>query len=182
MQVASFVGKRKFPYNIGDWLTRFRLNGNTSHTELVFQPSDGPEVAALMPDSSLEPDSNGALWCYSSVGLERLPDWSPRRAGRLGGARFTRKVIDSNWEIDDAPGNALEVAKMALCRQGTLYDWQFILGFVVWFVPHKKSRTACSEEIATVLGIPEPERFDPCSLRALLRFLSANLRKQDAAP
>lgn len=170
MKLASYIGTRPMPIGIGNILIRLRLRGRESHTEVVFEPGDGPEVAALMPDGSLEPDADGALWCYSSVGLERLPAFSRRRAGRLGGARFKRIKLDSErWALDAVGADPLQAARLARSREGVLYDWQFILGFLAWFVPQKEGRTACSEEAATVLGFPDAHRFDPCNLRAAVR-------------
>ena len=38
-----------------------------------------------MPDGTCQPNEKGELWCVSSVGLERIPHFSTRRAGsRLG--------------------------------------------------------------------------------------------------
>lgn len=155
---------------VGSVLVRLRLRGAVSHTEILFEPQDGEDVAALMPDGSLEPDEHGALWAYSSVGLERVPPWSPRRPGRIGGARFKRIVVDSKqWRVVDVGRDPAVAAQMASLRQGGLYDWQFIAGFLAWVIPHKRSRTACSEECALVLGLDDPHRFDPCALDAAVR-------------
>lgn len=170
MKLASYVGTRPGIMGIGNILIRLRLRGQASHSEVVFEPSDGPEVAALMPDGSLEPDADGAMWCYSSVGLERLPAKSPRRAGHMGGARFKRiRLVRPQWALDPVDIDPLDVARAAVIRQGRLYDWQYILGFLGWLIPQKASRTACSEEVAEVLGFEDPHRFDPCGLRAAVR-------------
>ena len=99
MKLASYIGTRAGIYGLGNVLIRLRLGGQESHSEIVFEPSDGPEVAALMPDGSLEPDANGALWCCSSVGLERIPAHSPRRSGGLGGVRFKRIILGKSWAL-----------------------------------------------------------------------------------
>lgn len=170
MKLASYIGIRPGIMGIGSHLIRLRLRGLVSHTEIVFEPVDGPKVAALMPDGSLEPDVNGALWCYSSVGLERLPERSPRRPGKMGGARFKRINLGGpQWALDPVSADPLHTAQQAVIRQGALYDWQYILSFLGWFIPHKHSRTACSEECAAVLGFEDAHRFDPCLLRAVVR-------------
>lgn len=97
MKLASYKGTRAGLMGIGNWLIRLRLRGIYSHSEIVFEPGDG--VDALMPDGTCEPDADGALWCVSSTGLERLPTWSPRRAGRLGGVRFKRIVLGDKWHL-----------------------------------------------------------------------------------
>ena len=172
MKLASYVGIRPGIMGVGNLLIRLRLRGVVSHNEVVFEPADGPQVAALMPDGSLEPDANGALWCYSSVGLERLPVRSPRRGGHVGGTRFKRINLNGpRWALDPVGGDAVQTARMAVMRQGTLYDWQYIASFLGWFIPHKASRTACSEECAAVLGFEEAHRFDPCLLRAVVRSI-----------
>ena len=99
MKLASYVGTRDSIMGLGNRLIRLRLSGirqalqtdNTSiqdtlrasHSEIVFEPGDG--VDHLMPDGTCQPNEKGELWCVSSVGLERIPHFSTRRAGsRLG--------------------------------------------------------------------------------------------------
>lgn len=171
MKLASYIGTRSGIFGLGNILIRLRLGGNESHSEIVFEPGDGPEVAALMPDGSLEPDANGALWCCSSIGLERIPEWSKRRAGHLGGVRFKRIVLGGNWTLDDTRANPLRAAKWAAENEGELYDWQALARFVFWVLPQKLSRGMCSEVCATMLGVPETDAylFDPRVLRAAVR-------------
>lgn len=171
MKLASYIGTRAGIYGLGNILIRLRLGGSESHSEIVFEPGDGPEVAALMPDGSLEPDANGALWCCSSVGLERLPANSKRRPGRLGGVRFKRIVLGKSWELDSTPADALSAARWAHENQGRLYDWQSIGRYLIWLLPSKASRGMCSEVCATMLGVPEVEAhlFDPRLLRVAVR-------------
>lgn len=163
MKLASYHGTRSGITGLGNWLIRLRLRGIYSHSEIVFEPGDG--VDHLMPDGTCNPDADGALWCVSSTGLERIPAWSHRRAGKRGGVRFKRIVLSDKWSLD-AVSSPERAAKWAVLNQGALYDWQLILGFLAWLIPHKTSRVMCSEACAEMLGFDDAWRFDPCVLRA----------------
>lgn len=168
MKHASYIGTRPGLMGLGNALIRLRLRGNASHCETVFEPGDG--VDHLMPDGTCEPDADGRLWCASSVGLERLPSYSRRRPGRLGGVRFKRiDVSGPEWELIPTDTQPLYAANTAAFYEGARYDWAYILGFVAWFLPQRNSRMACSEACATFMGFSEPHRFDPCSLRAAIK-------------
>lgn len=164
MKLASYHGTRSGLMGLGNVLIRLRLRGIYSHSEIVFEPGDG--VDHLMPDGTCNPDADGALWCVSSTGLERIPAWSHRRAGRMGGVRFKRIVLGDKWGIDPTGRDPMRAAAWASDNQGALYDWQLILGFLAWLIPHKKSRVMCSEACAEMLGFDDAWRFDPCVLRA----------------
>ena len=166
MKLASYHGTRAGLMGLGNIAIRLRLRGRYSHSEIVFEPGDG--VDRLMPDGTCEPDADGALWCVSSTGLERLPAWSPRRAGRMGGVRFKRIVLTpEKWTLDPVQADPLYAAHWADENQGVLYDWQLIFGFLAWLVPNKRSRIMCSEACAEMLGYADAWRLDPCSLRAV---------------
>ena len=67
-----------------------------------------------MSDGTCQPNDKGELWCVSSVGLERMPEYSPRRAGKIGGVRFKRiNPRNSHWELDEVFGSALYAATWA---------------------------------------------------------------------
>ncbi len=170
MKLASYHGTHAGIMGLGNILIRLRLSGLYSHSEVMFEPGDG--VDDLMPDGTTEP-VDGAFWCVSSVGLERLPASSRRRAGHLGGVRFKRVVPDpTRWTLNPIPGaSPLQAAAMAQFMEGDLYDWQLILGGFAWFIPQKVGRVMCSELCATILGLPDAWRFDPCVLRATVRRL-----------
>lgn len=173
MKLASYVGTRSGIMGLGNILIRLRLGGRESHSEVVFEPSDGPAVAELMPDGSLEPDASGALWCCSSVGLERMPKWS-RRAGKLGGVRLKRIVVTGDhWALDPAPAHVdpLSAAWWAAHNEGSLYDWQAIARFLLWVLPQKLSRGMCSEVCARMFGVPAEDAYllDPRTLRVVVR-------------
>lgn len=183
MHLASYMGVRDGVMALGTYALRLRLHLSTkpcaTHTELVFEPADGPEVAALMPDGSLLPDSNGALWCASSVGLERMPAYSRRRAGRLGGVRFKRiSLVPEKWSLLPLTSNgALTAAKWFRDHEGSLYDWQLIGSFLVWALPNKSDRTHCSEACAAALGFPSPHRLDPVTLQTFVSHIPAMARR-----
>lgn len=172
MKLASYIGTRFGIMGLGNLLIRLRLGGQESHSEVVFEPSDGPEVAKYMPDGSLEPDASGALWCCSSVGLERMPAYSKRRAGRLGGVRFKRiNVNEPQWALDDTNRDPLYAAKWAYAHEGSLYDWQAIVRYIFWLLPQKLSRGMCSEVVARMFGFSAKDAYlmGPRILRVVVR-------------
>lgn len=171
MKLALYIGTREPWYiGLGNRLVRLRLRSPVSHCELVFEPGD--DVADLMPDGTTAPDASGALWCASSGATDRIPDWSPRRAGKSGGVRFKRINLDNDrWQLVDLPwADARYAANWFKVNQGALYDWQGIFGFIVWLIRSKQGRWACHAACGAALGLPEPHRFDPASLAALVRW------------
>ena len=144
-------------------------SGPYSHCEVVFEPGD--EVDAFMPDGTCEPDAEGRLWGYSSVGLERLPAWSKRRPGKLGGTRFKRIDFSdaSKWELAKTDRQPLLAAQEAVEIEGWRYDWLHIGSFISWLIRQAKSRVDCGETCAKLLGFPDEYRFDPCSLMAAVK-------------
>lgn len=168
MKLAAYIGTRPGIAGLGNILIRGRLRGLYSHCEVVFEPGD--DVDQLMPDGTCEPDADGRLWGFSSVGLERLPDYSPRRPGKIGGARFKR--IDfanaGKWELVPIKAQPLVAAREAADMQGERYDWLHIMSFIAWPIKQNKSRSTCAETCARLLGLPEPHRYDPCSLHGVV--------------
>lgn len=167
MLLASYKSTRPGLQGIANRIIRLRLRGPYSHTEVVFEPGDG--VDHLMPDGSCAPDAHGALWCASSVAAEALPAHSPRRAGKTGGVRFKRIALDpSRWGMQRVAAPPLQAAQWFKQHEGELYDWQLILGFISWAIPHKATRWTCSKAGAAALGVPEDDawRFDPVNLSA----------------
>jgi len=174
MRIAFYRGTRPGLAGLGNFLIRRRLSGRYSHSEILFEPGD--DVDHLMPDGTTAP-IDGAYWCASSVAMERLPAWSPRRAGKLGGVRFKRIVPDpAEWDFSDLPGfDALFAATWAARNAGTLYDWQLIIGGLAWFVPQKTGRVTCSEASAEMLRFRDAWRFDPCVLESALAALGRTI-------
>lgn len=197
MKLASYVGTRDSIMGLGNRLIRLRLSGilealktNTSpdqatmrasHSEIVFEPGDG--VDHLMPDGTCDLNEKGELWCVSSTGLEHIPLNSIRRPGKRGGVRFKRiDVSGRQWELDEVYADPNYAAQWAVQNQGRLYDWQLIFGFVVWFIPNKKSRVMCSESCAEMLKIKDAHRFDPCALQAVVKMLKGYYVNKSQAP
>ena len=172
MKLALYTGTRAPWYiGLGNVLVRLRLRSQISHCELVFEPGDG--VDSLMPDGTCAPDDDGALWCASASATDAMPAWSPRRAGSKGGVRFKRiNVRDSaQWLLVDVPwADARAAAIWFKEHQGALYDWQGVVGFLAWFVPHKTARYACHEACGAALGLRDAHRFDPASLGAAAQW------------
>lgn len=165
MLLASYTGTRPGLQGLANRAIRFRLGGPYSHTELVFEPDD--DVDGLMPDGTCAAGADGSLWCGSSVAAEPMPDYSTRRAGRTGGVRMKRVALDpTRWELLPLAGDAWRAARWFREHQGAPYDWQLIAGFLAWVVPQKSARWTCSEAVAAAAGFPDPQRFDPCTLRA----------------
>jgi hypothetical protein len=170
MKIASYKAIRSGFNGVFSHLIRRRLRSKNSHTELVFEPSDG--VDHLMPDGTCEPDENGALWCFSSSARDVIPAWSRYRAGRVGGCRFKRIVLAAEkWDLDTPTRtNPVSAALKAQEIEGSPYDWQLIAGFLVWFIPQAEAARHCTECVAECIGHPEPWRFDPAVLPAAHRL------------
>lgn len=170
MLLASYKATRPGLQGLANRAIRLRLRGVYSHSEVVFEPSDG--VADLMPDGSAAAGADGSLWCASSVAAEAMPAHSPRRAGKAGGVRLKRIALDeAHWDVQPLRGDARAAAQWFALRQGQLYDWQLILG---WLIPQKCSRWTCSESVAAALGVVAEDawRFDPVNLHAAARAWS----------
>jgi hypothetical protein len=165
MLLASYKSTRPGIQGVANRIIRWRLKGPYSHSEIVFEPGD--DVGAWMPDGTCQPDANGALWCVSSVAGERLPAWSDRRAGALGGVRFKRITLDpSRWDLVPVQADPLKAASLARLIEGAMYDWQQVAGYLSWLIPDKADRWSCAEVCAYLMCIPDAWRFDPCVLHA----------------
>jgi len=163
MKLLSYKSSQAGYKGIGNWFIRFRLGGQYSHSEILFEPGDGVDM--FMPDGTTTPDEDGAYWCCSSTGLERIPVWANRvsRRGHVGGLRFKRiKVDPAKWDVTDLTDfDPFYAANWARSNEGMLYDWQLISKFIAWFLPEKVNRVMCSEACASMLGIPDPFLYDP---------------------
>lgn len=168
MLIAFYKSTRPGFQGIANRVIRLRLRSIYSHCEVVFEPED--QVGRWMPDGSSARGADGSLWCASSVAGEALPAHSPRRAGKTGGVRFKRIVLNpDHWDVRRVALNqALGAAEWFKAHEGELYDWQLILGFVSWAIPQKAQRWTCSEACAAALGVPESDawRFDPANLES----------------
>ena len=187
MKLASYVGTQSGYKGLGNILIRLRIAGikeaihlkpyggttlRASHSEVVFEPTDG--VDHLMPDGTCKPDSEGRLWCASSTGMDILPSWSKRRAGKLGGVRFKRINVSNTdkWELQTIHlPEPITVAKFFKDNEGALYDWQAIVSFIAKFIPDKDGRFMCSEVISRSLFLIDAAKIDPCQLQGIVNNL-----------
>lgn len=170
MKLASYKATRPGLQGLFNRLIRRRFSGLYSHSEVVFEPGDG--VDALMPDGSCAADANGALWCASSVAMERLPAWSRYRAGKLGGVRFKRIVLEpAKWALVKSYAEPIAAAQYAVRCEGHPYSWRLIAKLASWLASFKLTmQTTCSQFCAAAFGVPEADawRFDPCTLHAAM--------------
>lgn len=172
MLLASYKSTRPGVQGVANRVIRWRLKGQYSHSEIVFQPWDG--VDDLMPDGSAAPDQNGALWCVSSVAAETLPAWSQNRAGRTGGVRFKRiNLSPDRWDTVQIHADPRRAAVRAKLLEGEMYDWQGVVGFVTWMIPGNDRRWTCHELAGLLMGIEQPQRLDPCSLHQVALWAHA---------
>lgn len=171
MKVIFFKGTSPGVAGWFDRGARFRLSGPYSHCEVVFEPGD--DVEDYMPDKSLEIDSEGRYWCFSSNFFDVMPAWSKRRAGKKGGARYRRIYLDPQlWDVIDIPFiKATDVIDLIDELEGLRYDLFGWLKFITWFFQHQKSRITCYEIVAIACDIEEPHRYDTCNLAAILRSM-----------
>jgi hypothetical protein len=176
MKLASYLATRPGYQGIANRAIRLRFGGSffhdgeASHTELVFVPGDG--VDHLMPDGTCEPTAEGAYWCASSVAAEKLPAWSKKRAGKTGGVRFKRVVLDNGkWELADLQDDSLAAAQWFWDHEGDRYDWGLALSFLSWpfmFVFKQLSNCwSCAASCAAALRKRRPEFFHPALMRVL---------------
>ena len=128
----------KGPGGLFDRVTRLWLMGKYSHCEIVLAYKDGRAV------------------CVSSS----LPD---------GGVRVKDIALDpGHWDVIEVAGDLAYARQWMDEHAGQGYDVLGLVGFVARVLGHDKRRWLCSEAVAAMLGIPEPWRFDPCSLHAAL--------------
>lgn len=171
MLLATYTGIRPGIQGIGNKAIRWRLGTKYTHSEVLFEPQDN--VAHLMPDGNIEPDEFGNYWCASSVFGEKLPKYSPTRAGKYGGVRFKRiNTTGGEWVHVKLHFDPKKVATWFVLNQGMRYDYSLIVQYAVWLLPgNKDNRVMCSESIAKAIGLPEAERIDPAILHNLAVFL-----------
>jgi hypothetical protein len=94
------------------------------------------------------------------------------------GVRFKHIIYDpDHWDIIDAPGDEAKARKWFEDHEGVGYDTPGTLRFGAWFIPHSRSRRFCSEAIAEALGFPDPWRFGPGGLHAVVSYLAMQMSK-----
>lgn len=171
MKLLAYKANTPVAFGIGDKLIRWRLNGNYSHTEIMFEPGDN--VEHYVPDGILE-STLGWHWCASSTGTDKIPLTSLVRPGATGGCRFKRiNPNNGNYDIYDLKAfDPVYAAKKAKELEGKMYDYQLLLGFIAWVIPNKEDRYVCSEFNAEMLGFEEAWRIDPCLLVNIVKRLN----------
>lgn len=160
MKLAAYTGRPQGPRRIVNDLVALRLRSRITHCEIVWEPTDN--AADLMPDSSVQP-VDGAFWCASASALDRMPEWSARRAGRIGGVRLKRIALaPERWALIDLPAaQARPAAQWMRQHEGARYDWRGVLGFLAWPLGEGADDYMCSEACAAALGFERPWAIDP---------------------
>jgi len=122
-----------------DRLIRFFTRGKYSHCEMV--------ISLDILDSEYE--------CYSS---------SPRD----GGVRHKSMPLPpEKWDLVEVEAWYDDMVNFYDLHKGKKYDWLGVLGFVLR-TRQNPDRYFCSEYVAEFLGFPEPWRFSPNDLYAIL--------------
>jgi hypothetical protein len=111
---------------------------------------------------------------YSHVELV-LPDGRAASSSyRDGGVRY--KHIDFNpekWDLVALPGQLVAGAIDWFDRhEGDAYDLMGDLHFVLSPIADSEGTWFCSEAVGAALGLPDPARFDPGTLYAVLSFFT----------
>lgn len=178
MRLACYTGTHAGFNGIFNRLIRWRYGGSffkdgaASHCEVVFEPGDG--VDHLMPDGTSQPDATGAVWCASASALDVIPVWAGQRAGKTGGVRFKRIVLDPTlWEVQPFHRDPVIAASFIKQVEGTPYDWGIVFGFLFWPVAvlmHliHDSLYCCSTVCAAAGGYERSDFYHPELLRTML--------------
>ena len=86
-----------------------------------------------------------------------------------GGVRVKHMRLEpAHWDLVPVNGTTEAAWAWVGAHQGQGYDLLGLVGFIARVLGHDKRRWVCSEAVAAMLGIPDPWRFDPCSLWAAL--------------
>jgi len=140
--IAFYRGRGgNFWQRLQDTLIRLFTRGEYSHCELAISMGN----------------LSGEYECFTS---------SPRD----GGVRFKHMPLPSNeWELIPLEAyNRYQVMNFYLAYEGKKYDWAGVLGFVLR-TRQNPNRYFCSEFCAEFLGFPDPWRFSPNDLHAILK-------------
>mgnify|MGYP003575072148 CR=1 FL=1 len=134
----------------GKWwnsLIRWWTRGPYSHTEVITE------------------QYGDRYLCHSS----HLPD---------GGVRSKWRVLDaSEWDFVDIDADSYAISKWYDERHGKKYDLLGLVGFVLRPEDGERDKYFCSEANAASLGIKQPWRFDPNTLKPVIDALSMYKRK-----
>lgn len=102
---------------------------------------------------------------YSHTELVFSDGYSGSSSWLDGGVRL--KLIDfdqSKWDFYEIKGDEQAAMHWFLTHQGEGFDLLGLIGFVWSRGTHRRRKWFCSEAVAASLGVPEPFRFDPCTL------------------
>jgi hypothetical protein len=145
MKLAFYKGTRSGLPGLANRLVRWWTGGPYSHVELVLEHE--PHELALCASSSFMDGGVRLKW------IELHPArWDVVDLGSFGNAELAR-----GWFIR---------------RAGQGYDVLGLAGFIWRRRDGSRRRWTCSEACAAALGLPEPWRFCPNTLRAVVRVLS----------
>lgn len=175
MLLATYKSIRPGLQGIGNRLIQLRLDSIYSHSELIFEPSDG--VDHLMPNFTTSPNEKNEFWAASSIFAEKLPPWSKNRPNENGGVRF--KLINphnGNWDcikLGISREERIKAAEWYIKNEGMPYDYQLIAHFSLWLLTSGEDNSyMCSESVAEALGIKDSFRYDPATLHHTLEYHS----------
>ena len=123
-----------------DRAVQWWTRGRYSHCELVTGPA---------PD--------GAHWCISASMLD-------------GGVRIKAITLHPDrWHLVPVPWcDCLQASRWLQAHAGQGYDFLGLLGFVWRPQAGRGRRWFCSEAVGAALGLPDPWRFDPSALHAVV--------------
>ncbi|WP_371767479.1 hypothetical protein [Massilia sp.] len=145
MKAAFYKGTHAGMPGIYNRLVRWWTRSPYSHVELIFF------------DGGPDDDCQAASASYMD-----------------GGVRFKWFAFDpALWDFVDLPGYlALPALRWFDDHEGDAYDLVGNVHFVFSPVGDDKRKWFCSEAVASALGMPNPERFDPGTLYAALSFIN----------
>lgn len=111
---------------------------------------------------------------YSHVELVFGAGQAASSSAMDGGVRFKPIQFDpALWDFVDVPeALAVRAWQWFEDHQGAGYDYLGNVHFVLSAVGDDKRRWFCSEAVAAALSMPNPERFDPGTLHAALKFFT----------
>lgn len=96
---------------------------------------------------------------------------------RDGGVRTVwRELAPERWECVKVRGYGMDALSLAILMRKTMgarYDWAGIFGSQIFATGiQARKRWFCSEICAKALGLPDPHRYSPESLRKMVLFLN----------
>lgn len=144
MQLALYKGTRPGLAGVFNRAVRWWTNGPYSHCEIVLQALEG-----------------GMVLCASASNTD-------------GGVRIKAIALDPDrWDLIDMPSaDHFAVRKWFAQHDGQGYDFLGLAGFVLRRADGSKRRWYCSEACAAALDIPDPWRYCPNTLAAVVQRMN----------